>query len=344
MKHLYLILFIYLFNSCANIIPPNGGPIDIQAPTLVNTYPNNFSNNFSGQEIEFVFDEKIIATNFNTSFFISPPLEKKADYNIKGNKLTLNLNKQLKDNATYYIYIGESISDLNEGNKIKDVSLLFSTGSELDTLYIEGYAKDIKTGLAIKECWLFLYPLKNKEDNNKTASYIAKTNEKGFFIFPNLNNEQYRITALEDLDNNLNYSLPNEKVGFLDALEVSHKKSYAINLFSQNDSLNTFVDLELDSVSQVGRLIVDSIPENYFLELFNDNGIVSRGELGEKFEMDSLLIGEYQLRLINDLNFNGVWDTGDLKNKIQAEEILFYPQTIKIRSNWDLELKWKTRL
>ena len=77
MKHLYLILFIYLFNSCANIIPPNGGPIDIQAPTLVNTYPNNFSNNFSGQEIEFVFDEKIIATNFNTSFFISPPLEKK---------------------------------------------------------------------------------------------------------------------------------------------------------------------------------------------------------------------------------------------------------------------------
>lgn len=344
MKHLFLSIFCYLLWSCANIIPPSGGPKDTQAPSIVYTHPNHLSNNFSGQEIEFVFDEKIIATNFNSSFFISPPIEKKVDHNTKANKLTINLNKQLKDNTTYYIYIGESISDLNEGNEIKDASLLFSTGSMLDTLYIEGYAKDIKTGLAIKECWLFLHPSENKEDNFKSASYIAKTNEKGFFYFPNLKKQLYRITALEDLDNNISYSLPDEKVGFLDSLNVSQNKSYTINLFSQNDSLNTFVEFELDSASQIGKLIVDSIPENYFLELYNENGIISKGEIGEKFEMDSLLIGEYKLRLINDLNFNGVWDTGDLKNKKQTEEILFYPKTIKIRSNWDLELKWETNL
>ena len=60
--------------------------------------------------------------------------------------------------------------------------------------------------------------------------------------------------------------------------------------------------------------------------------------------MDSLLIGEYQLRLIKDSNRNGVWDSGNLESRIKAEDILFYPQSIRIRSNWDLEISWETKL
>tara|TARA_B100000767_G_C19647327_1_gene485177 strand:- start:290 stop:1027 length:738 start_codon:yes stop_codon:yes gene_type:complete len=245
------------------------------------------------------------------------------------------------------MYLGQSIADLNEGNKTKEASLLFSTGQTIDTLYIEGYAQDVTSGKGIKDCWLFLHTY--EKDNNydnifSQASYVAKTNEDGFFSFPNLRNELYHLIALQDQDNNLNYSLPDEKIGFLDSLFVSQKEGYNINLFTENDSLGPLISLKLDSISRFGKLIVDSIPSHSFLELYNEQGTISKGKLGETFVMDSLLIGEYQLRLIKDNNRNGDWDSGNLESRIKAEDILFYPQSIRIRSNWDLEISWETKL
>ena len=46
------------------------------------------------------------------------------------------------------------------------------------------------------------------------------------------------------------------------------------------------------------------------------------------------------MRLYFDRNENGIWDTGDLTQKIQAEKTYIYPEIITIRSNWDLELDW----
>lgn len=347
MKHIYTILLSALLCSCANVIPPNGGPKDTNAPTITSLTPETNTLNFSQEKIIFTFDEKIVVDNFYSSFFISPPLNKKVDYAVKANKLIVELKEELKNNTTYYMSIGQSIADLNEGNKTKEASLLFSTGPTIDTLYIKGYAKDVTSGKGIKDCWLFLhtYERDNNYDNIfSQASYVAKTNEDGFFSFPNLRNELYHLIALQDLDKNLNYSLPDEKIGFLDSLFVSQKEGYNINLFTENDSIGALISLKLDSISRFGKLIVDSIPSHSFLELYNDQGIVSRGKLGETFIMDSLLIGEYQLRLIKDSNRNGVWDSGNLESRIKAEDILFYPQPIRIRSNWDLEISWETKL
>lgn len=347
MKHTYIILIVALFSSCANVIPPNGGPKDIVEPNVTSSFPETNTLNFSEEKVLFTFDEKIIVADFHSSFFISPILQKKVGYTVKANKLTIQLNEELKNNTTYYMSIGQSVADLNEGNKIKDATLLFSTGPTIDTLNIGGYVKDVTNGKASKDCWLFLLPYK-KEGNYTNifgqASYVAKTNEEGFFSFPNLKNETYHLVALQDLDKNLNYSLPDEKIGFLDSLFVSQKENYNINIFAENDSLGSFINLMLDSLSSFGKLIIDSIPEHSFLELYNDQGIVSRGKIGETFVMDSLLVGEYQLRLIKDRNQNGVWDSGNLEKRIQAEDVLFYPQSIQIRSNWDLEISWEAKL
>lgn len=347
MKQLYIILYAILLCSCANVIPPNGGPKDTNAPIITSVTPESNTLNFSQEKIIFTFDEKIVVDNFYNSFFISPPLNKKVDYTVKANKLIVEIKEDLKNNTTYYMSIGQSIADLNEGNKTKEASLLFSTGQTIDTLYIEGYAKDVTSGKGIKDCWLFLHPYKknNNYDNIfSRASYVAKTNELGFFSFPNLKNEIYHLVALQDLDKNLIYSLPDEKIGFLDSVLVSQKENYKINVFAENDSLGSITSLKLDSTSRFGKLIVDSIPSHSFLELYNEQGIVSKGKLGEIFVMDSLLIGEYQLRLIKDNNRNGDWDSGNLESRKKAEDILFYPHTIQIRSNWDLEISWEAKL
>lgn len=50
--------------------------------------------------------------------------------------------------------------------------------------------------------------------------------------------------------------------------------------------------------------------------------------------------GDYFVRLFIDANNNGVWDTGDVINRTQPEEVLYYPKKLTLRANWELEESW----
>ncbi|MBT8196091.1 MAG: Ig-like domain-containing protein [Bacteroidia bacterium] len=60
-------------------------------------------------------------------------------------------------------------------------------------------------------------------------------------------------------------------------------------------------------------------------------------------EVSFLEANTYSLRLVNDINENGVWDTGDFENKIQPEYVLNYSAPINVRANWDMVIDWKIR-
>ena len=44
---------------------------------------------------------------------------------------------------------------------------------------------------------------------------------------------------------------------------------------------------------------------------------------------------KYLIKAIFDRNNNGKWDTGNLKKKIQPEEVMYYLEVVKVRGNWD---------
>jgi hypothetical protein len=45
----------------------------------------------------------------------------------------------------------------------------------------------------------------------------------------------------------------------------------------------------------------------------------------------------YTIRIIYDDNSDNEWTTGDYLAKKQAEEIIYFPKLIDVRSNWDVE-------
>ena len=49
---------------------------------------------------------------------------------------------------------------------------------------------------------------------------------------------------------------------------------------------------------------------------------------------------KYLIKVIFDRNNNGKWDTGNLKKKIQPEEVMYYLEVVKVRGNWDAEKDW----
>lgn len=55
---------------------------------------------------------------------------------------------------------------------------------------------------------------------------------------------------------------------------------------------------------------------------------------------DYLAPGVNYARLFLDKNDNGIWDTGNLTELIQPEEVYYYPKKINLKENWDIALDW----
>lgn len=53
-----------------------------------------------------------------------------------------------------------------------------------------------------------------------------------------------------------------------------------------------------------------------------------------------LLSGKYYARIIEDLNGNGRYDTGDLQTGLQPDLAYYYPKAVNIKKNWDKEEIW----
>jgi len=49
---------------------------------------------------------------------------------------------------------------------------------------------------------------------------------------------------------------------------------------------------------------------------------------------------KYLLKAVFDRNNNGKWDSGSLKDKIEPEEVCYYQEVIKIRSNFEYQKVW----
>jgi hypothetical protein len=99
------------------------------------------------------------------------------------------------------------------------------------------------------------------------------------------------------------------------------------------------------TIENYGNLIVVlTLPvqeEQYVLQLLdNDRNILRERIIHEdgNYKFEYLTAGNYGLRLFQDINGNGRWDTGNYLKKIQPEPVFMFPESIQIRENWDVEV------
>ncbi len=60
----------------------------------------------------------------------------------------------------------------------------------------------------------------------------------------------------------------------------------------------------------------------------------------QKADFKFLDPGTFYLRLFIDSNLNGKWDTGNLTDSIQPEEIYYFAKKLDLKKNWDIEQTW----
>jgi hypothetical protein len=215
-----ILIYFTLLNSCANLGQgPSGGPRDSIPPVVTNSIPAHFQTMYTGKEINLTFNEYVVPDNLSEKLVISPPLAKKPEIKTTGKTINIKISEDLIPDRTYSVDFQDGIKDYTEGNKLKGLRMVFSTGNQLDTLQIGGYILNAFTLLPVPNILATLYTIDSDSVfKNLRPDYIARTNEEGHFLFDNLPPNLYKLYGLTDADKNLYYSQETELIAFSDTM------------------------------------------------------------------------------------------------------------------------------
>lgn len=229
-----LLLVSALWQRCANIVPPSGGPKDTIPPVLVSAVPPDSTVHFHSDRIVFTFNKYVqLASNYNDVLIFAPRLRRQPIINVKLRTITILLKDTLQPNTTYQINFGNTIQDINEGNAIPNFSYIFSTGSYLDSLQISGTVLDAETGLPDSNVLVMLYKnLRDSVVSREKPLYYTRTNGAGRFLLHNLPADTFKIFALKEENNSLMYDdVGKEAIAFLNQPIALHGNIQGLKLY-----------------------------------------------------------------------------------------------------------------
>jgi uncharacterized protein (DUF2141 family) len=240
---LLAVLIILQLASCARRGAPSGGPKDENAPILINTIPAFKSTNFKEKEIKIYFDEYVKLKDLQKQLVVSPPLKYLpiiTPIGIPSKKITIKIKDTLLENTTYVFNFGQSIEDNNEANIISNFKYIFSTGSYIDSLKINGNIADSFNKTADEQISILLYA--NDENYNDSIifkekpMYVANTLEAIDWKISNIKKGAYKLIALKDLNSDYIYNPKEDKIGYIDEvinIPTDSSSSYHIKLFKE---------------------------------------------------------------------------------------------------------------
>lgn len=246
MKHrlLYIpiaLLFMLSFVDCAKKGTPSGGQRDTIPPVIVKSNPENYSINFTGDEIEIRFDEYIKLKELSKELIISPPMKFTPIITPLSTSKTLKIKilDTLKPNTTYTFNFGNSIVDNNEENKFEYFKYVFSTGSYIDSLKLSGKVRDAKSIFPEIPTTVMLYEV--NETFTDSVVYTEKpiyitvtTDSTGTFELSNLKAGKYLLLALKEKNNDYIFQPQIDKIGFEEELiTLPTDTTFTLTLFKE---------------------------------------------------------------------------------------------------------------
>ncbi|UZO82145.1 Ig-like domain-containing protein [Aquimarina sp. ERC-38] len=143
-------------------------------------------------------------------------------------------------------------------------------------------------------------------------------------------------TKLDELENEVTFSF--------DRIE---ENSYQLELlpgaikdFYENTNDTTFYNIRIPKKSDYGTifLTLEEVEQYPVIAQITMEGEVIAEKVVPSKEttiFNNIEPGKYDIRVILDRNNNGVWDTGSFLDKLQPEEVFYFPELIDLRGNWE---------
>ena len=226
-----LLLFLSsMLVRCANTTTPQGGPRDTIPPVLMVATPENYMTGFTQKRIFVEFNEYVQLKDQHKEFFTSPRMKTKPTLSIRGRGVMIDIKDTLRDDQTYVLNFGASLRDNNEGNPLHSFSYVFSTGTEIDSMWMSGYTADAQKSDSVAKSYIYFYRADSLalDTTVRTAEFdstllrrqpdaIARAETNGIFLAKHLKATDYRVYSFQDKNDNQMYDPGTDLVGFVDS-------------------------------------------------------------------------------------------------------------------------------
>ena len=340
LNKIILALCLLVLFSCASVKAPQGGPLDSEPPKLKSTSPTILTNLNQGQQITLFFNEFIKEESLKNAIELFPNVNQKIDFEYYGKEVIITLPSNLDKDKTYVISLNSNLSDEQNVKLNENIVIPISLSNSINQAAIKG---KIFGSYSKPSILLWKGMIDKNELLSKKPDYIISSSDK--FSFGYLAYDKYTVLAVDLYNPKL--SLEKNKISFFSESFIDLKKDNTpeLNFFFnaeevevESDSLNVTEDIE-----QFAN-IVGNINGNYILpvviELRNeDNSFKTELFFDGKFKIDNVISGTYQLFAYQDRNNNNILDTGNLQDDSNSEKFYVYPDSLILRTNWELEIE-----
>ena len=212
--------------ACATQVAPSGGPEDKLPPRIAAVYPApNTTNHPEELYVKLEFDEWINASIPRGAVSISPPIDGKMKFKVRGRSMELTSRAILDTGTTYTVTFAGGIKDLHGNALAKPFHVVFSTGDHIDSLTITGRVL-VNDSMARKKTFpsigLFLMGAEREgrrylEKYRDTATkqldtlpmltkepplFLTRADSAGNFTLTGLRPGRYRVVAFVDVNGN----------------------------------------------------------------------------------------------------------------------------------------------
>jgi uncharacterized protein (DUF2141 family) len=129
---------------------------------------------------------------------------------------------------------------------------------------------------------------------------------------------------------NTNYRLIIPKDFATDTLGVALLKSDTIKFQAKKESDYGSITLNFTNLDKFKNPVLQFVQND---EVVNSYPLTSSTWTSKIFSP-----GDYDLRILEDINGNGIWDPGNYHLKLQPEKVFAIPKKINIRADWENEI------
>jgi hypothetical protein len=230
------IIEIQVQTSCANIIPPTGGPRDSLPPVLIKAVPADSSLHFNANRVTLTFNEYVqLDPQLLQSIITSPNPVQQPYAQGRLQTVTVRLKDSLQPNTTYSINFGNAIKDVNEGNIYKNFTYVFSTGDTIADGELSGKVQLAETGATDSTLIVILHKdLNDSAIRKERPYYYARLDSGGNFNFQYLAYGTYNVFVLPN-DYTKKYDDSTKTFAFLNApVTIDSTAAQPITLYAFN--------------------------------------------------------------------------------------------------------------
>lgn len=193
--------------SCANPVPPSGGPRDETPPSIVETRPARDTVNVSTdtRSVYIGFSEYVERSTLRRALSITPQFDGRLRFDWSGRGVNIELPSALRDSATYIFSFNTDLSDAHGVSLENPVTVAFATGPRINQGQIRG--RVVAPRQARPQAQVDVFAYEGAGDGPPTPlperpAYRTQTGEEGAFSFDYLREQRYYVVAVRDNNRN----------------------------------------------------------------------------------------------------------------------------------------------